>query len=574
MRPRALPSLLSALTARAPGRLVKKLDAAPRVADAWTWEAYRVTTDSGETVVLTPVGGVVRDAESVSCSCLLSPRCFHVLAVAAALDVDELEGGSDGDVKPTTREKLPNGATMVSVTNEQRSAAMKTLDVIDAWLAVGASGAGAILQAELLRVAHDARLEGGHRLAFAAIRVVRDARALRAEKEEFTSQALVDDLRELAVAAHVLATRAEVDASALGLARRDYQDAGNLRLYGLACEPVVARGGYAGVTSYVCDEGGVIYSISDILPADASRARGAYDLALTVGDTALSHREFTRSGLFMQGATASADLRLGAGQSVKAVRASTVSSFAELGPSRLFEPSLDAQLDRAFAALNSDSVSRPKSASLVFVRATVLGGNGDGVAVSVEGSRLWLAVADEHPLLAYRDNLRLLADLVGQELLVMGHVLPQRARTIAPIAIEADANALVLPESFGRRVNLGLDTLSRSQLAAPKKVRFELASAASPDPLSTVRRRLIGVALGGTRALPPEALTRIDAERAALAATLMPSAATALGALAAACTRAARKGGAASPRLYESFLALSCYERAATLSLQRVAFRL
>jgi hypothetical protein len=132
-------------------------------------------------------------------------------------------------------------------------------------------------------------------------------------------------------------------------------------------------------------------------------------------------------------------------------------------------------------------------------------------------------------VLAYRDNLRLLANLVGREVHVVGHVLPQRARTIAPIAIETDANALALPESFGRRVNLGLDSLSRNQLVAPKTVPFELAAAASPDPLSTVRRRLIGVALAGTRALPPEALTRIDAERAALATTLMPTAATALG---------------------------------------------
>jgi hypothetical protein len=293
-----------------------------------------------------------------------------------------------------------------------------------------------------------------------------------------------------------------------------------------------------------------------------------------MGDTALSHRDLTRSGLFVQGATTSADLRLGAGKRVKAVRASAASSFAEPGPSRLFEPSLDAQLDRAFAALNSNSRNRPKSASLVFVRATVLGGNGNDVAVAVEGSPLWLAAADEHPLLAYRDNLRLLADLVGREVHVVGHVLPQRTRTIAPIAIEADANALVLPESFGRRVNLGLDILSRSQLVAPKTIPFELAAAASPDPLSTVRRRLIGVALGGTRALPPEAFTRIDAERAVLAATLMPTAATALGTLAAACTRAAKKRDTASPRLYESFLALSCYERAATLSLQRAAFRL
>lgn len=573
MRPRALASLLSALTARAPSRLVKKLDAAPRVADAWAWEGEHVTTDSGETVVLTLIEGVVRDAQSLRCSCLLSPRCFHILAVAAALDVEELGYGSDAKAQPARLSEPTNATTMVPLTQELRSAASKTLDVVDAWLGVGTSGAGAVLQGELLRVAHEARLEGGHRLAGAALRVVRGARALRAEKEEFSSQALVDDLRELATAAHIAATRLEAPANALGLARRDYQEVGNLRLHGVACEPVVARGGYAGVTSYVCDEGGVVYTISDILPADASRARGAYDLPVTLGDTALSHRELTRSGLFVQGATASADLRLGAGKGVKAVRANTVSNFASPGLSQLFEPSLDAQLDRAFAALNGESAALPKSASLVFVRATVLGGDGTGVAVSVEGHRLCLAAADDHPLLAYRDNLRLLTELVGRELRVVGHIVPQRARTLAPIAIEAGATTLALPEPFGRRANLGLDSLSRSQLVAPKTTPLELTSPPSPDPLATVRRRLIGIALGGTRALPPEALTRIDRERAALAAALMPAAAMALGVLAAACTRATNPKKGQLPRLYESFLALSCYERAATLSLQRAAFR-
>ncbi len=569
MRPRALASLLSELTARAPSRLVRKLDAAPRTADAWTWDGERVTTESGETVTLTPSGGVVRSAESVRCSCLLSPRCFHVLAVVAALDVEE--PGRDGyaEIQPD----LGSEPMIVALTKELRSAALKTLEVVDAWLAVGTRGAGAVLQGELLRVAHEARLEGGHRLAGAAIRVVRGARALRAEREEFSSQALVDDLRELVSAAHLVATRAEAPASALGLARREYEDAGNLRLHGVACEPVVARGGYAGVTSYVCDEGGVVYTISDILPADASRARGAYDLPVSMGDTALSHRELTRSGLFVQGATVSADLRLGAGKGVKAVRANAASNFASPGLSRLFEASLDTQLGRAFAALSADSAAQPKGASLVFVRAKVLGGAGAGVAVSVEGRPLRLVVADHHPLLAYRNNLCLLAELVGRELGVVGHIVPQLAGTIAPIAIEADRTALALPEPYGSRVNLGLDSLTRSQLVLPATAPLELDSSHAPDPLVAVRRRLLGVALGGTRAIPPEALTRIDAERAALARALMPAAATALGMLAAACTRVLNPRTGPLPRLHESFLALSSDERAATLSLQRATFR-
>jgi hypothetical protein len=569
MKPRAAPSLLAAVTALAPARLVRKLDAAPRVADSWHWQGPTVTTESGECVTLTLDDGVVRQAAQLSCSCLLSPRCFHVLAVAAALEVEESLPDAATAAGPAAAHDVAAGtdAEERPVTEAQRAIAVRALRVLDGWLKVGASGAGAVLQGELLRVAHEARLEGAHRLAGAALRSVRGARALRGEMPDFSSEALVDDLRELALSAYLVSTRPLLEQRALGTARREYEGVGNLRLHGLACEPIVARAGFAGVTSYVCDEQGKVYSLSDILPGDPSRARGAYDVAVVMGDTSLTHRELTRAGLFVQSATASADMRLGAGKQVKAVRATSSESFDRPGPRLLFGAALDAQLDRAFDAWRTDTASRPKGASLLFVQASVLGPAEDGVAVLIEDVPVTLTVADEHPSLPYRDNLRLLAELAGRTLRVLGHVSPQRPRSIAAIAVEAGADALSLPEGMGGRVNLGLDVLTRAQLVTPQRRATVDAAPAASDPLSAVRRRLVALVLSGTRSLPPEAGSRIDAECRQLRAALMPSAASALGTIADAC-----RAGTAGPRLCEGFLALASYEQAATLKLQRATF--
>ena len=85
MRPAVSPQLLAAIVAAVPSRAVKKLDASPRVADGWTWTIRddRTTVATGaETVTLAGTA-------DVSCTCLLSPRCFHVLAVLRVLPITE-----------------------------------------------------------------------------------------------------------------------------------------------------------------------------------------------------------------------------------------------------------------------------------------------------------------------------------------------------------------------------------------------------------------------------------------------------------------------------------------------------
>jgi hypothetical protein len=272
----------------------------------------------------------------------------------------------------------------------------------------------------------------------------------------------------------------------------------------------------------------------------------------------------------VQDATASADLRLGAGKRVKAVRASSPASFAAEGPSRVFAEPLSAQLDRVFAAGRSDAALRPKSASLVFVRATVLGSDGERVVVAVGEHVLALEAPHDHPSLPYHENLRHIERLVGRELHVIGHVVPHRPRTLLAVTVEGGADAFQLPEGMNGRVNLGLDVLARTHVVAPREARVSHEHTASVDPLAPLRRRIVALALGGTRSLPPEARGGIDRERKALRQALMPGAADALGLLAEACVAASTERTKTS--LDRVFVALTTYERAATSELQRATF--
>ncbi|MGH2898152.1 MAG: hypothetical protein ACRDMZ_05710, partial [Solirubrobacteraceae bacterium] len=74
MRPRIAPATAAELTAQIPARLIRKLDADPRLAERWTWAeqdgAWTVTTDKGDLVTLAEI---VDEPTDIRCSCLLQP---------------------------------------------------------------------------------------------------------------------------------------------------------------------------------------------------------------------------------------------------------------------------------------------------------------------------------------------------------------------------------------------------------------------------------------------------------------------------------------------------------------------
>ncbi|MFD8810552.1 hypothetical protein ACFV23_03390, partial [Streptomyces sp. NPDC059627] len=390
-------------------------------------------------------------------------------------------------------------------TARQLGAAQAVFDDVAAVLDAGTDGSGAVLQAELLRAAHTARLAGLPRAAAAAVSVVTALRAARAADPAFRLAELVGAVSETLSVAHRVPFAAGAELAGLrGTVRQPYTPDGSLRLYGLFSEPVLTASGYAGAVTWTADAGGRLYTVSDVAPGGAGRAVGAADRAVRVGDTALTHRELARAGLAVSGATVSPTGRLGSGAGVRAVRASGADWRAE-------------PLDRLWAVPVADQVGRALSGGheLLFLEVTLVGAvreaAGDCLLADCGGVPLRLTAAHDHPALPHRDNLRLLAAARGG-----------RVRVIARLAMAPHARAELLatehPTSAGSRVDLGLDRLQHADLPAPApavpSAAHTGASEAGPEaPLHLLRRRVEQAVSGGRRVLAFPGDAAADARR-------------------------------------------------------------
>lgn len=496
-RPPIRADVAAALTAAIPPRLVKKLDATPALAEAWTWSPQTVTTDKGEVVSLALDGGVVT---GVTCTCLLAPRCLHVAAVVALLE-------PAGDAV----EAAPAPATPATMTadGDARAAAAGAHRTLADILATGAEASGAFVQAELLRAIHACRGAGLHRLATSQTRALRSIRDLRADRPEFRLAVLAADLREALAVADAIAA-GEASPVLFGAARRDYEPIGNLELFGMFTEAVIARSGYAGATTYLVDGKGRFYTRADIAPGDAGRAAAAYDSAANIGDAVLPHRELCRSGLFVSDATASLDGRLGAGQRVRAVRANKPSSWALLD-ARFAEPLVE-QLARIAARDGEPDEVRPAAWDLVFVEGTIA-----GTAIIAGETPLQLSPL-EHRALATRDNLTVLARASGLRVRAIGRVRIGRPRELALLAIgPAPGEArFAMPEAWHGRANVHYDRLSNIALGPAVELPVVPAPPAE-DLLTPLRRRVERAVLGGVGTLPPQAIGEVEREARLLA---------------------------------------------------------
>ena len=94
-RPRVAPQIVADITDNAPGRVRRKLDKDPSIAEQWDWTIAKngnctVSTGSEQVEFQPDENGIVSATNALSCSCLLSPRCFHMLACLAVLEVSDL----------------------------------------------------------------------------------------------------------------------------------------------------------------------------------------------------------------------------------------------------------------------------------------------------------------------------------------------------------------------------------------------------------------------------------------------------------------------------------------------------
>lgn len=547
--PQVDPSVTAQLVAALTPRLRKRLDAgvgkvAARPARR-EGDVVRIALDDETDLELHAPGGVVTRAEAIRCGCLLAPDCLHRAAAASAAPAAEPTdprtapapnpapattspptsepGATDpptphGAATPTAARTRATGAAPTAQhtpTPAQRTAATALHDAAAAVLEAGTDGAGAVLQAELLRAAHTARLAGLPRAAGRAVAVVTALRAARGGDPAYRLADLTAALREVLELAHRIpdATGPEL-AGLRGSARQPYTPDGSLRLYGVFAEPVLSATGYAGAVTWTADPTGRLHTVSDVAPGGPERATGAADRAVRIGDTSLTHRELSRAGLAVSGATVSPAGRLGAGAGVRAVRASGVEWGAE-PLDRLWSVPVSEQISRS---LRNDQNAR-EDQDLLFLDVRLVGtvreAAGECLVAECDGLTVRLTAAHDHPALPHRDNLRLLASVPGIRLRVIARLTPGPLPRAALLAVSH-------PTDPGRHVDLGLDRLGRADLpAAPTRPALQPGAEARPHhdahpdaspphtppppvedaPVHLLRRRVTQAVSGGRRVL-------------------------------------------------------------------------
>ncbi|WP_326656792.1 hypothetical protein [Streptomyces sp. NBC_00385] len=550
--PPVAPEVTATLVEDLSPRLRKRLDAA--VTKLGARPTYRdgdtvtIAVDDETELRLHAPGGVVATAHAISCGCLLAPACVHRAAAAcAAPTADPAPGPADRPDRTVPESATatdppplaaPDSAASPEVASPaQRAAADALWSAGAAVLEAGVDGAGAVTQAALLRAAHTARLRQLPRAAGAALSVVTLLRAARAGDPSYRTADLVTALAELLGTAHRVGTASGAELAAVrGRARRPYSPDGSLRLYGLFTEPVVTDSGHGGARTWVAGSDGRLCTVGDVAPGGVGRALGVADRAVRLGDSALTHRELGRAGLAVSGATVSPDGRLGAGKGVKAVSARGA-AWTEPPLAALWETPPSEQAARALRSVSRYADQEGGGGDLLFLDVELLGAvresGGTCLLARCEGgTAVRLAVADDDPALAHRDNLTLLATAPGTRLRIIGRLVP---------APHPRLTLLACSHPTGRgTVDLGFDRLRRADLpdpAAPAHLAPpQPESSGAHSPLYLLERRVEQTVPAGRAALGM--LGDVTAETRRIRRAGLP---TAAGLLAALCASAAQR---------------------------------
>ncbi|MEU2611462.1 hypothetical protein ABZ570_07745 [Micromonospora sp. NPDC007271] len=542
--PPVTPRVAAAAVAALPPRLHKRLDATvERLAGVPVGRVDGgISVDCGPEalVTLTPgPTGAVTDPHQVRCSCLLAPRCLHRTAVLVACPVADpathpdlaptaaAPSTSDDATGRTGRTGKSAGAAAggtgrsTAPTKAQQAAAGALWRAAAAVLAAGAPAAGAVLQAELLRAAHSARLAGLPRAENAALRTVRGLRAHRGRQNGHRLADLVEALHDLLYVAGRLAA-GDPDPTLIGVLRRAYQPDGTLEVYGVCREPVISATGYAGVVTHLVAADGRQLSFGDVKPGGPDRARDCARAISEMGAVAVNHAVLARGGLRISGTTVSPDGRLGAGKGVRATPL-TGTDWATGPLAQLFARPLAETVTAQLAVDDPEDPARAGTA-LVGCDLMVVGAVGDQVlarelapaidasdrAQVPDGPMIRLVPVNSHPMLAHVANLRRLASRPGLRIRVVGRLDPDRASTLHPLAVgpvPGAATTLRLPADWHGRADLGYDEIQGSHLpprdpaVTTPPVLALGADAVTESPLWRVRRLVELAVSGGRRAV-------------------------------------------------------------------------
>ncbi len=538
-RPSVDPLVLSSMLTAAPERLQKRLDREPTAAESWEWSQSdgRWQIRAGEETVEV-LASLVSEVSHVRCSCLLSPRCFHVLAVLNVCGLAEATSLADDDkdgeasfsgpslVQDTPGKSENSGGTspepFETLHNSAVQAAHQMEECVARILATGLRSCGAVQQSQLLRAIHECRSEGLHRLAAAGLRLMTDIRMLRDHNDDFRSETAVEDFREVLETSRNIVRTEQTPVRWIGVARRQFEPIESQKLHALFCEPIVTRSGYAGVVTWLMADDGWIGSVSDVQPGNASRIPQAWQSGVTLAGLSLSHRALSQKCLLLSKGTRSADGRLGGGESARAV-AVDGQGWNAAPVAAKFQMSLADQIRRAFDESDKPDFLKPAGSDLLFFEAIVLGYHEHELIVALPDSDVMLSLTSalEDDALCYRDSLSTLACAPGLKIRCIGRIeraAVGRIQLLACSSVSAveeqniDASdetalrpRLVLSDGETHR-SVGLQRIEKTQLSSCEKwpvrtmVVPRVSTAASSD--ESLERWLRAVATGGRHAIP------------------------------------------------------------------------
>ncbi|MEV5550538.1 hypothetical protein AB0L35_31120 [Streptomyces sp. NPDC052309] len=413
------------------------------------------------------------------------------------------------------RTRVPVGAA-TSLSAEQVRAASGLWTVAAAVLSAGTAGAGAVLQTELLRAAHTARLAGLHRAEDAALGVVRGVREARDPHGGHSLPELVSALRELLLVTRRL-TASDPDPALIGAVRHHRRPDGPLRLYGVCREAVIGPGALGGVVTHFTDDDGRWYTLRDVEPGGPARARRAGTAHVAIRSFLSDHHRLSRGGLIISGAVVSPDGRLLPERGVRATFAGG-RPWTDAVPAPAPAPAFAEGTGHARPLTRCDVEIAAADGEDLLVR--VLRGGDDWATQGrpAPGPPARLAPAHRHPALAHTANLRLLGAYPGLRIRVVGRVDPDRVTTLRPIAVgpvPGSGPTLRLPDDWQGRADVGYDLLRSDHfppdVPRPSPPRTSGTSAPSADPPLWRIRRLVELAVaGGRRAAAEPARDRGD----------------------------------------------------------------
>ncbi len=528
MWPKISPIFLSQLVEQAPGRVRKRIDSEPVVAESWNWNydenAWTIQANE-ETVRLQSHNGVLTSLEDVSCSCLMSPKCFHVLACCSSLPLEHSQANEElAPQKPSSADSSPPSdpafdTRTVEVTDAMRASAILVRESLSALLRVGARNAGILLQSGLLRAGHSCRASDLYALSNTVLRIAEGVQRFRQQSDEADSLTLKEDVASAFFACHSLLNQSSVPKWIVGQSRRVFESLDVRKLNGIFAEPILTRSGFAGVSVYLQDANkGGLYTVNELRTGDSSLIRQAYRGGIDLGGITMEAKALCRSTFAVQELTVSEDGRLGKGKSTRWATAKRELT-EPLSGGRLAD-SLDSQLERVFSWLSTPNEQRPGGWDVVSLTATVMGSHGATVVVGVEGSdRPWrLGIMIDSSELVYRHNLELIARCPRLQLRCLVRVrvdVPHCADLLAianlpSVPLESQvATRLELPEDWQGICNTGLDRLERHYVRGIERWSEEIALEGENDPSDTnakyttaIERRLVGMVLGGRDAIP------------------------------------------------------------------------